>query len=128
MIKLRNEGIPKYRLDYTRDVRVYKNLHRRCYSVQQDGLVKAHIDLDDVFYIESAYTKVFQAGRNRVLLEKKKNVHAFICGLLKYGEESDRRCSRRISYNPYKGGEFMVSGTPCLSALRVEFAGESIYV
>ena len=63
-------------------VRVYKNLHKDCYSVKamegpMKGLVVAHchnIVLRDAKYIVS------QKGRERVLRERNKNVHAFVEG------------------------------------------------
>ena len=41
MIKLKQED-PRYKIDTTRKVFVYKNLHKDCWSIKQDGLVKAH--------------------------------------------------------------------------------------
>jgi len=63
-------------------VRVYKNLHKDCYSVRaiegsMKGIVIAHarnIVLKNVKYI------VGEKGRERVIREKQKNVHAFVEG------------------------------------------------
>lgn len=85
-------------------VKVYRNLHGNAghrYSLLQDGLVVAHADnlvLDGVTF------KVNEAGRQRVLVEKRKNVHAFIVG---YVAESCGDLPARVSYNPYKAGTFM---------------------
>ena len=65
-------------------VDVYRNLHNGMYSIKSReagtrGLVIAHADrvwLNDVEFIVS------EAGRNRVLREKKKYVHAFVRGTL----------------------------------------------
>ena len=91
-------------------VKVYWNLHRNCYSVQQNGLVVAHTDkikLTDVTF------KVSEAGRQRVLKERKKNVHAFVIGYLDEWNmagswDSDNRYySIKVVYNPYKYDSFM---------------------
>ena len=86
-------------------VRVYFNLHKKVYSVQdrKTGLVIAHLDnitLEDVKF------NVRQGGRNKVLKEKKKNVHAFIegticCPVLAQGIEYG------VTYNPYKYDSFV---------------------
>ncbi len=61
------------------------------------GKVIAHRDivtLKDVRFIVS------QAGRNRVLKEKKKNVHAFAEGIIVENGDSEKK--EQITYNPYK--------------------------
>ena len=42
MIRTKNDS--RYNIDYDRKVFVYKNLHKDCWSIRQDGLVKAHSD------------------------------------------------------------------------------------
>ena len=79
-------------------VKVYWNLHRNCYSVQQNGLVVCHADqveLKDVTF------KVSEKGRQRVLKERRKNVHAFVVGYLD-DDFADRYWDVKIVYNPYK--------------------------
>lgn len=88
-------------IDTAKPVKVYWNLHRDCYSIQQDGLVVAHaeqIDLRDVRF------KVSEAGRQRVLRERKKNVHAFVIGYL--DDKPIRYWDVKIIYNPYKYDTF----------------------
>ena len=71
-------------LDPTRPVRVYRNLHSRLgdgrrWSIRQGPHVVAHADnlhLVDVRFVVS------KKGRQRVLEEGRKNVHAFAEGLL----------------------------------------------
>ena len=90
-------------------VEVYRNLHNGMLSVRQRGLVVAHvhtIDLIDVTF------KVNESGRQRVIRDKKKNVHAFVVGTpLAVNAPSGlnvQRYWRRVKYNPYKAGAFMV--------------------
>lgn len=55
--------------------------------------------------------KVSEAGRQRVIKEKKKNVHAFIEGTWNGLPVDFDPCyeslDRKISYNPYKGSMFI---------------------
>jgi hypothetical protein len=64
-------------IDPTKKVRVYRNLHKKCVSVKQLGIVRCHarnVVLKDCKFIVSL------AGQRRVREEGKKNVHAFIGG------------------------------------------------
>ena len=103
---------PRYKIDYNRPVFVYRNLHKKCWSVKQDGLVKAHSQL---LAMHSCTFKVSQAGRNRVLKEKRKNVHAGVHGYLEnwqMGEWIDSHpTARPVTYNPYKYKNFVDTDT-----------------
>ena len=96
-------------IDITKTVEVYKNLHRGCWSVRQDGIVRFHTD-----YITLKLAKfvVGQKGREKVLTEKKKNVHAYVRGFLCRSVEIDNNLDgseswEGITYNPYKGDSFV---------------------
>ena len=69
----------KYEINLNQPVYVYKNLHKDCWSVRQDGLVKAHAK---ELSLHSCVFKVSKHGRARVLKEKRKNVHAGIEGYI----------------------------------------------
>lgn len=87
-------------IDFTKQVKIYKNLHNGLFSVMQNNLVVAHIES---FKMSSVIFKVNESGRQRVIHEKKKNVHAFICGLLQdVNCDIDNVPKVCISYNPYK--------------------------
>lgn len=85
---------------------VYFNLHKKLFSVKalegpQKGKVIKHAEnlcLQDVVF------KVSQAGRQRVLKEKRKNVHAGVVGLLSGPSSEDRVL---VTYNPYKYSTFV---------------------
>ena len=89
-------------------VEVYWNLHKNCFSVRscKTGRVIDHvngINLRDVNYV------VRQAGRRKVLKEKKKNVHAFVRGyiydnLISLSKDTEIACA---TYNPYKYTSFI---------------------
>lgn len=113
-------------------VDVYRNLHNGLYSIKSReagtrGLVIAHADrvwLNDVQFIVS------DAGRARVLREKKKYVHAFVRGTLssffgmvrdvdvdlsKVGEwthmepefQAMKEHGEEFTYNPYRFSTFV---------------------
>ena len=92
------------KLDLTKPVKIYKNLHNGLFSIKQSGVIVGHIDkicLTDVKF------KVSEAGRQRVIKEKQKNVHAFVVGVVKvFSPLTKTNASRVISYNPYKFSYF----------------------
>ena len=93
-------------------VYVYYNLHKHKWSIKalegkQKGLVIAH---QDVVWLENAKPKVSEAGRQRVLREQRKNVHAGIVGDMvefKYYKHGGRNKWRDVTYNPYKYKTFV---------------------
>ena len=58
------------RIDPDKRVYVYFNLHKKCFSVKQSGKVVSH---DDCVLLKDCRFLVGDAGRERVLKEKKKN-------------------------------------------------------
>lgn len=90
-------------------VRVYWNLHRDCWSILHNRKVIGYADsvlLKDVNFIVS------ENGRQRVIKEKRKNVHAFAEGFLeKKNIAKPRNLKTKISYNPYKFGWFYKTDT-----------------
>ena len=98
-------------------VKVYWNLHRDCFSVQQDGLVVCHADqvkLRDVTF------KVNETGRQRVLKERKKNVHAFTVGYLDERDD-ERDYDISIVYNPYKHDSFRLRYCSVVAVTTADF-------
>lgn len=111
-------------------VKVYRNLHNGLYSIQQGGLVLGHAAR---VALKGASFTVSEAGRQRVIREGKKNVHAFAVGDLAevYGfqgfrgrhvgkleglNESDLpprflERMKRVTYNPYKFDSFVDAET-----------------
>ena len=90
-------------IDPSKKVRVYRNLHKKCFSFKQDGLVRCHVDnvvLEDCKFIVS------KAGQKRVRDEKKKNVHAFVEGFVADVHKADNHFSDTpwdcVYYNPYE--------------------------
>jgi len=110
-------------------VRVYFNLHKRRFSVlskQAKGWrLATHTDF---ITLRDAEFKVSEAGRQRVIREKRKNVHAFVEGYvasradiaLVVGEDPcNPLVMDAVNYNPYKAGTFMQSEAPIRKAKLV---------
>tara|TARA_R100000808_G_C2106983_1_gene122277 strand:+ start:523 stop:939 length:417 start_codon:yes stop_codon:yes gene_type:complete len=103
-------------VDPSRKIEVYRNLHKKCWSVRQAGLVKFHcsvVSLRDCVFV------VQPAGHAKVIREKRKNVHAFVRGYI------SNNCSPavldEIYYNPYKAKTFVdFQGNPVHQAEFVE--------
>lgn len=104
-------------------VRAYRNLHKGCLSIQEKTpkgwRVAAHLEtlvLDDARFI------VKESGRQRVIREKRKNVHAYVEGVL-----SDRPINEEglpVFYNPYRFDAFMLEGTAPIHLAELVSLGE----
>jgi hypothetical protein len=91
--------------------RIYFNLHKRLFSVQEyiKGRGWIVVDHTDGIGLRDPSFKVSEKGRQRVLAEKQKNVHAYI-----YGERAALPNQRTIFvgyafYDPYKYNAFMLN-------------------
>ena len=103
-------------IDPAKPVEVYKNLHWNCWSVRQSGIVRLHTY---AIALKNCEFKVSEKGRQRVLKEKRKNVHAFVKGTLtKRGGFTN---GDKVTYNPYKMSTFRKSGQPCHTMNTVIF-------
>lgn len=97
---------------------VYWNLHRGLWSVKAlEGPQKGRVIAREPFVaLLGATPKVSEAGRQRVLREQKKNVHAGIVGHLAVAPFAPRGPhkgprARQVTYNPYKGPSFVYRDT-----------------
>ena len=95
-------------------VMVYYNLHKHTFSISYNGRVIAHADYVKLFNVEF---RVRQGGRDKVLKEKRKNVHSFVIGTLvdycKYPCEDmpSEPNNNIVTYNPYKYNSFVMKDT-----------------
>lgn len=88
-------------VDRSKPVQVYRNLTKKCLSVRQSGKICCHAN--NVFLKDATFV-VQPAGQERVRKEKKKNVHAYIKGVLCNPRECDDRLPslwEEIYYDPY---------------------------
>ena len=92
-------------------VRVYWNLHKKCFSVQscRTGRVVGHannVNIADAKFV------VRKAGQAKVRQEGKKNVHAFVVGYISdkngWAEYPE---AQRVTYNPYVNDTFVFANT-----------------
>ena len=115
-------------------VAVYYNLHKHTFSLQSRnkedyGRVIEH---SDHVILKNVKFTVREAGRQKVLNEKKKNVHSFAVGELVQGVDLQSGPSVPVSYNPYRGASFYnkdtgegVSGA-LYAVLRKDLKGKPI--
>ena len=121
----RADFVPKGR------VQVYYNLHKKCLSIRHKGKVIEHAQ--EVTLTDARF-HVQQAGRERVLKQKRKNVHAYVSGKLKESFWFTQSPSytwiakQRVAYNPYKYKNFVNEETlePVASAEVVHISGKRI--
>lgn len=103
---------------------VYRNLHKKCYSIRScsgkdAGRVIGHAPL---VHLEDCEYRVSEAGRNRVLKLRRKQVHAGVVGMMDLSnlssipytfipEDMLRMGYKEIRYNPYELPYFFVKAT-----------------
>lgn len=129
---------------------IYWNFRRQCWSIKalagpDKGRVKYHAS---AFIVSDAVFKVSEVGRQRVILRKRKNVHAGIVGNLEswrdldgddgtsipYGAMFKSPAVLEVSYNPYRGPTFVskyvqgdnTSYLACRSAVLVNACGRVV--
>lgn len=123
-------------------VEVYRNLHNGMLSIR-DAKTKHVVGHADRVTLSDVSFHVSESGRQRVLRERKKNVHAVVRGNLltymfgggfkgrsltpyiKYNGEQFAMSDTQVKYNPYKYDSFMADDAPIHSAeaVRVGIAG-----
>jgi len=104
-------------------VRVYRNLNKKCLSVQSwvEGKGWRVTDHVQEIALDGVSFKVSQAGRERCLREKRKNVHAYIIGTRV--DKPRVEPTESVTYNPYIADKFFYTGSRdrfpvrCLSAV-----------
>lgn len=102
-------------------VEVYRNLHKRgpsgepIYSVRSGGRVVEHTP--SIWLIGVSFV-VREAGRQRVLRERAKNVHAWVRGERVEAPGGRLRAPLSVTYDPYTGPTFRLrsSGEPITTA------------
>ena len=112
-------------------VKVYYNLHKKCYSIvslekENYGKVIKHENCVPLF---DAQFKVSEKGRQRVLREQKKNVHAYVVGTW-VSEFKPNFPIKLATYNPYKYEKFVdvKTGKPIEYAKEVFIDGQRVYI
>ena len=122
-------------------VEIYRNLHNNTFSVRRDGKVVRHIENFEILRLTDAKFAVQPAGRAKVLVEKKKNVHAFIRGTVDkeggYLGQAPPHEIFEVHYNPYEFDNFQKDLAslnnfqrfiPIYTAPRVAISHGKVYV
>ncbi|AGK88012.1 hypothetical protein M041_gp07 [Mycobacterium phage Severus] len=116
-------------ITHSTPVFAYRNLHKDRWSLRAEagphkGKVIGHTD--DVTLMDCTL-KVSEAGRQRVIAEKKKNVHAGVVGHV-VPEDFDPRnyghLPTKVSYNPYQAPTFTANGEAVGYATMVHLADD----
>ena len=110
---------------------VYFNLHKRVFSVRnrKTGRVVSHAN---TVWVEGAEFRVQEGGRQRVLQERRKNVHAGVCGAVSRLSEKlvvDPPGGVEITYNPYDYDSFvtLADKIPVHNADKVVLSGKRVW-
>lgn len=111
---------------------VYYNLRKKLFSVkalegENKGRVIAH---RDEVTMMNAFFRVSQAGRQRVLREKRKNIHAGVIGDWFDDHPETILDGRSVTYNPYTHKYFITKddGQPVFWAYRVNLKDKKVTV
>ena len=116
-------------------VEVYRNLHKNCFSIRQNGKVVDYVYSGQELHLTDVEFRVQPAGRERVRREKKKNVHAYVKGTVAPLEGLQRkklfiRCFQTACYEPYtmESFETFPDETPIYEAPHVIFRKGELFV
>ena len=102
--------------DQDKPVRVFRNWKRDCYNIMRDGRVLASAKQVRLTAVEFL---VRESGRQRMLRQGRRNVHAYAIGrLVDYTHPGDLRdldklAGRAVFYNPYRCSTFVDDESGC---------------
>ena len=86
---------------------VYYNLHKKCYSIREQGLVADHVDS---IVLKDCRFNVAPAGQAKVRRTGVKNVHATVSGIIRFQMEKyfeEYGDFESITYTPFKYDTFV---------------------
>jgi hypothetical protein len=91
----------------------YRNLNRKgvVWSIK-DCKTNLVIDRVEKAYFKNVEFKVSEKGRQRVIRDKRKNVHAGVKGTRLKNSPRKVKSWIKVTYNPYKGSFFNIQGIP----------------
>jgi hypothetical protein len=103
-------------------VHVYRNLHKRCWSVRSKGKLIAQVD---AIQLGGCTCHVREAARQIVIARKCRSVHAYVKGRIHHGPFPNAAdCVATIVYRPYVSGDFFdpVTSAPVGGAEHMVFS------
>lgn len=108
-------------------VRVYWNLHKKKYSIQ-DAKTRRVVAYRDALTLHNCKFSVSKSGQERARREGRKNVHAFITGDYAWYNAPAMYAdgARKVTYNPYKNDTFMREGEPIHDSSRVSLSSHDV--
>ena len=105
---------------------IYRNLHTGGFSIKLRGIV---VDRQTSLIAEGVTLKVNENGRQRVINEKRKNVHAYVvCDKYISANKESIDSLPIITYNPYKSSQFTCGKDPITNAKKVLFKDKKCYL
>ena len=105
---------------------IYRNLRTGGFSVKLRGRVIEHLNGPTV--VMDAKFKVNEKGRQQVIREGQKNVHAYVvCDNYHKCPEYSVDKINKVTYNPYKAPTFMYEGKPIDKVWTLYFYKGSCY-
>lgn len=107
----------------------YRNLNRKgvVWSIK-DCKTNRVIDRAHEVYFEDVELKVSQAGRERVVKEQRKNVHAGVKGIRIFAVKNNIQWLK-ASYNPYKNQSFILeNGQPIQFAKFAKLTEQGLFI
>jgi hypothetical protein len=115
-------------------VMVYRNLHYKkdvVWSGKSLSLGQVMFHKTFVYLKGGVKLKVSKAGRNRVLQDRKKNVHAGVVGIVARDDDGMALSGwLKVKYNPYKYESFVLADTeqPIYEAKEAYINEEGVFV
>ena len=112
-------------------VDVYFNLHKKKLSVRSCSTKRVVAHVDEII-LDDAVFRVNERGRQRVLSQKRKNVHAYVRGVV--ADTKKNGMEMLVTYNPYKYIKFVDTETKtpvfesqqaCISGRVIKCIGNS---
>jgi hypothetical protein len=110
---MKNKGQIQFANNY---FKLYRNLHKDCFSIQKYNPEKKGFRVFErakSIILYNCNFKVNQNGRDKVLQEQRKNVHAFVLPSAYQTFEGEANVAnlREVYYNPYKFKTFVYKDT-----------------
>ena len=114
-------------MKHTAKFYIYRNLRTKGFSIKKRGRV---IDHDNYFEAHDVTFKVNELGRQRVIKNKQKDVHAFVVTDKYYYTSMHQEVDKlpEITYNPYKCPYFLCNGKHITQADKVLFKDGKCYL
>jgi hypothetical protein len=107
---------------------VYWNSHNKMFSVRYGPRVSRYVNC---IYLTDVSFKVSKSGREKVLRQKRKNVHAFVVGYEWQNPSlSELPHLFEVVYNPYLNESFMIKELeqPIFSAKLVKLINGKVFL